>query len=351
MADSGARVLVVRLSSLGDVARLLPSLRSLSRAPGVAVADLTVEDRLASLLDLFPTGGRVIPYPRKAGGSPLRHPLRWSSAMRAYFSELRRSRYDLAIDLHGIFRSALVARWSGARETAGYARGFGREGSHLLYNRAVAPGDTPRLSRYARYAGTLRALGFAPPPEEYLEPNLPPAAREEAGGLLQGWGFAKAGYAFAFVGTSRAQAHKRWPLGHFAALAERLHAACGLATVIGWGPAEEGLVARLPSSPALRVAPLLGMGTTLALIRGARLFVGADTGFMHLSALMGVPTVAVMGPTDPVLNAPFGDRARVVHREGIRRACPGAGCDHRDCMGAVAPGEVLPAALGLLEAP
>jgi len=350
MAD-GSRILVIRLSSLGDVARLLPSLAALRSAPGVARVDLTVEDRFAPLLELYPIPHRVVPYPRRGPGSPLRHPFRWARAMSGYLRALRAEPYDLALDLHGLLRSALVAHLSGAAQTAGFARGFGREGSHLFYRRAVAPGPSPRISRYARYAGTLAALGFPRPGEAFLPPELPVEARAEAGRLLAERWPEKSPFAFLFLGTSRTQAHKRWPVDHFLELARRLHAERGLKTVLGWGPEETELAGSLPREEHLFVPPLLDLKTTLALLAGARLFVGADTGLMHLAALAGVPTVAVLGPTDPVLNAPFGPRARVVRREGIVRGCTGPGCAHGDCMAAVLPEEALAAALALLGDP
>ena len=349
MGSSGARrVLVIRLSSLGDVARLLPSLRALNSVPGLE-ADLTTEDRFSPLLSIFPYARDVIAYPRRGAGSPFRSPLTWGRSMKSYFAALRGKHYDLALDLHGILRSALVAHLSGARECAGYARGFGKEGSHLFYGRKLMPADSPFISRYERYAGAIEAIGAPSPSGDYLEPMLPEAALSRVQRLLGGWNLAAGKYAVAFIGTSRAQRRKRWPFGHFLACAEALFCETGIVTVISWGPEEAGLIGDIPSRPALRVPPLLSLPETLALIKGCRLFIGADTGFTHLSALMGTPTAAIMGPTDPTLNRPFGNRFRIIFKPGIRRECRGEGCAHDDCMAKIEPAEVLSAALGLLE--
>jgi heptosyltransferase-1 len=346
--EIGPPLLVIRLSSLGDVARLLPSLRSLKE--GGIEADLTVEDRFAPLLDLFPLARKVIAYPRRRPGSALSHPLAWTAAMRRYLRELRSVRYTAALDLHGILRSALVARLSGAEETVGYAKGFGKEGSHRLYDRAVAPAAFPRISRFDRYAGTLKALGLPAPTEEPLSPRIPPGAAQEVADFLAARGISPGRYLFFFLGTSRAQAHKRWPPGRFRELSELVRERSGLVSLLGWGPDEQELLRAMESSPNLVPIPLWDLPRLLEVIRLAAGFVGADTGAMHLAALMGVPTVAVLGPTDPVVNRPFGNKSRVVYRAGIVRACSGDRCPHGDCMAAIEAGEVADALLDLLGA-
>ena len=345
---AGRRILVIRLSSLGDVARLLPSLRALNSSPGFA-ADLTTEDRFAKIMDIFPVAREVIPYPRRSAGSPVRSPWSWGSAMEGYFRALRERRYDVALDLHGIIRSAAVAHFSGARETAGYARGFGKEGSHLFYERSLAPAGTTAISRYERYAGALEALGAPRPSDEYFTPAVSDDVRSKIAKLRGQWGTGAGAYAVAFIGASAAQRHKRWPVGHFIACANEMYRRSGVASVVAWGPEEAALVKDIPAGPGLHIAPLLSLPETVALIEGCGVYVGADTGFTHIAALMGVRTVAVMGPTDPTLNRPFGNRFRIVFKPGIRRGCRGKGCAHDDCMAKIEPGEVLSAALGLME--
>ena len=340
------KILVIRLSSLGDVARLLPSLRSLeAQAERV---DLTVEDRFLPLLSLFPPKGRVVPYPRRSAGSPLRTPVRWARAMGAYVRALREEPYDLVLDLHGILRSAVVARLAGA-PVAGYGRGFGKEHSHLFYDRVLTPGPSLRISRYERYAGAIRALGFEGPREdEPLVPRIPEEARRDVEAFLGERGLENGRYLLAFLGTSRAQARKRWPAFRFAELAAEAHRRWGFPTVLGWGPEEQELLSSLPQAPWLHVPPLWTLDRLMEAVRRSGAFVGADTGAMHLAALVGVPTVALLGPTDPVVNRPYGKRHRVVHDPGARRACGGPECPHRGCMGRIGVGPVAEALQELL---
>jgi heptosyltransferase I len=348
-AEAWSRILVIRLSSLGDVARMLPALRAL-KGDGRRTVDVTVEDRFAGLLKMFPAADAVVPYPRRSPGPPFRHPLAWSRALSGYISRLREGRYDLALDLHGILRSAVVARLAGARETAGYARGFGREGSHLLYGRALVPGATPKISRYERYAGALGALGFERPGAEFLRPAIGEGAQAEVSAFLEGAGLAGRPYLFAFLGTSRAQAFKRWPAVRFLELARLLWRGDGLPTLLGWGPDEQEEVLAVGRAEGLHVPPSWRLDSVVEAMARSSVFVGADTGTMHIAALMGVPTVALMGPTDPVLNRPFGDRHRIVFQKGVERACAGASCDHAACMGALQAETVRGAVRELLAA-
>ena len=339
--------LVIRLSSLGDIARLLPALRAL-KSGGYPV-DLTVEDRFSQLAALFPFADRVIAYPRRRPGPPSRHPVAWSRAFARYLATLKEGRYGAAIDLHGIARSVLVAKLSGASQTAGFARGFGKECSHLFYDISVSPAETPCISRFDRYAGALRALDLPDPSGEYFSPVLDATVRGEVSSFLSEKGLSPGHFLFSFLGTSRAQAHKRWPAARFVELARLTMERTGMPTLLGWGPEEVELVRNLPANTALIPIPSWDLPRLLAAIQSSSAFVGADTGAMHLAALMGIPTVAVLGPTDPVLNRPFGERSRIVRGEGIRRACAGEGCQHRDCMGKIGAEEVYSKLEALLE--
>jgi len=345
--EGWSRILVIRLSSLGDLARMLPALAALKSEESRTV-DVAVEDRFAGLFGLFPIPDRVFPYPRKSVSPALRHPLAWSRAFARYAGSLRQGRYDLALDLHGILRSALLARISGAKETAGYGRGFGKEGSHFFYDRPVVPGPSPRISRYERYSGTLEALGFPRPGAGYLRPQVPAEAGAEVREFLEREGLAEGEYIFAFIGTSRAQAFKRWPLPRFLDLARLLWQRKGLPTVLVWGPDEEGEVQSLRKADGLHLAPDWPLAQLISAIGRAKAFVGADTGAMHIAALVGVPTVALMGPTDPVINSPFGDRHRILFQEGVTRPCAGPSCKHEACMGRLSAERVFEAFQELL---
>jgi len=89
---------------------------------------------------------------------------------------------------------------------------------------------------------------------------------------------------------------------------------------------------------------------TSAIILKSKIFIGCDTGLMHLSALSGIKTIAIMGATNPVINKPWGERNRVVFKEGVSKECRGESCKHTDCMGKIKVDEVFKEVENLLNA-
>jgi len=336
---SDKKILVIRLSSIGDIIRLVPSMEAVKNAFG-EVTFLT-EDRFAPILAMYPMAPRVILFPRKHLGF---------KKLGAFLGELRRERYDLVLDMHGILKSAAITALARGGEKAGFARGFGKECSHLFYGTKLACGDSPMISRYDRYGGALKALGIEVGEEKAFHPPfIDEASSSSVGRFLEEKGLEKGKYVVLFLGASRKQAFKRWPLFRFLELARIIRERTGMKCVLGWGPDEADLCWSLQREEHLVIPPLLSLRESAALILGSAGFVGADTGLMHLSALSGVRTVAVMGPTSPVLNRPWVGRSRVVHREGVKGACSERDCPHKSCMGAIAAEEVFSALKELLD--
>jgi ADP-heptose:LPS heptosyltransferase len=114
--------------------------------------------------------------------------------------------------------------------------------------------------------------------------------------------------------VSRRQAWKAWPAWHYSRLAGLLQRSSGVRPVVVWGPGEEDLARSIVQAAghALVLAPPVGLRLLAALLRRATLFVGADTGPMHLAWVTGCRVVALFGPTDPRLNAPRGDGHQVL---------------------------------------
>lgn len=324
------RILIVRLSALGDIVHAVPVLSALRRHDPAAEIDWLVEEAYAPVLSLVPgLDRRVIvraaPSTRDSvlptGGAPT-----WSQAgpraQRAVvfhggvgylkaMAYLRRQRYDIALDLQGLIKSAVWARVSGARRVVGFARAHLREPhAAWLYTETVTPPDTPHVIR--KNLAVAAHLGATVVPFDLpVDPGPRPDLRrriEEAIGPAR----------YAVLNPGAAWPNKRWPPERFGALAEALLHRHGLVSFVTWGPAERALAEGIvhASGGAAHLAPPTDIADLAALMRGAALVVAGDTGPLHIAAAMGAPIVGLYGPTWPERNGPWDPADEVISRAG-----------------------------------
>ncbi len=320
-----ARVLLIRLSALGDVLFALETLASLKRErPDVAV-DFLVEDRFAGVLQGHPQIERVLVFPR-------RHKL----AVLGALLRLRATAYDAVLDLHGNLKSALQVAFSRSPAKLGFAPPAAREGAWRVYTRAVTL-PVPLPHRADRGHALLRELGLSGAP---AAPLLPAPAQP-----VQVWPASQAPRVALHPGTSAFAPFKRWPVANFAALAQRLGAA-GWAVGVSFGPGEEALFAAI-AALAPGVLPIpgkeLGLLGLAAAYRQARVVVAADTGPLHLAAAAGTRVVALFGPKDPALYGPRGPGHRVLWHETPCRPCGLRNCPAPVCVLGIGVDEVAEA--------
>ena len=301
------RLLVIRLGAVGDVLRTLPALHLIRRTYTSVHVAWIVEDLSRDLLEGHPEIDQVIPFPRREFAAEARRPHRLAARLRNLGRELRRHRFTIAVDFQGSLKSGILSLLSGAKARLGFAPGHAREMSSLFANRWVRP-RTRWMNRVERNLLMSEALGAS---GDEIIMNLPETEAEgrEAETILRE--VAPGGQPLVVLspGTSRRQAYKRWPVDRFARLAARLRGRLGAIPLVAWGPGEEGMASGIvrASGGAAVLSPAIGLRALAALLRRASLFVGADTGPMHLAWGVGCPVVALFGPTDPRLNAPLGE--------------------------------------------
>ncbi|MEW6269903.1 MAG: glycosyltransferase family 9 protein [Thermodesulfobacteriota bacterium] len=306
------RVLVVRLSAIGDVVNTLPAVTLLRRALPDALIGFAVEDRAKDVIVGHPLIDRVHVFPRRRWRALLRRPdprgwLQLAREVRAYAREIRGERYDVVLDEQSNLKGAVHALASGAPRRIGFARGFDYELNHLLSTEQVTP-PAARLHRVDKFVSLLGALGIDGDAREYVLPRDAAAAERVAKCLTEA-GLEAKHFVVLHPGTSDHGADKRWPVERFAALARLVDERLGRPVVVTWGPGEEELARRVAalSGGAAQIAPRTASLLELVeLIRRAAVFVSADTGPMHLAAAAGVPCVALFGPKDPVVYGPYG---------------------------------------------
>jgi heptosyltransferase-1 len=309
------RILIVRLSSLGDVMHTLPAAALLRAAfPGATIGWL-IEERWAELLCTLPT-------PRFGARSPQR-PLvdavhtvnlkRWRSALlsshtweriAAGLSDLRAVGYQVAIDLQGAVRSAILARWSGAPMIFGAAQPRENVAS-MIYTRKIMAQRAHVVERYCELAEAVTGQR-RPIPNVTLPSD--PLAEQAVNHRLRKLGIQD----FAILNPGAGWGAKQWPIERYGELAKML-AVNGMQSIINYGPGEEAL-AKTAESASHGTARGLSfpIGELVALMRRTRLFIGGDTGPMHLAAALRVPVVALFGPTDPARNGPFATHSIVL---------------------------------------
>jgi ADP-heptose:LPS heptosyltransferase len=339
---------VIRLGAVGDVVRTLPAAAGVRAEWPRAHLAWLVEAGSASVLRGQSWLDQVLVFPREALGSSLAkgNVLAFSRAAAAFARELRTERFDLAVDFHSILKSGLLARLSGAPRRVSYARPFAREGaSFFATERArLAP---PKQSRFDRNEALLRYLGSEVPlPARPLE--VPGEARERIRRLLAG---APAPVVI-HPGTSDATPYKRYPAEGYGQVAQAL-AAEGVPCLVTSGPAasdrEMAAAVLAAAGGAARPAPATPTLLDLAaLFAEARLYIGGDSGPMHVASLVGTPVLQLLGPTCPVENAPYPGTPSRTLRVAIGCNPCRRGCSAATCMRLLPVAAVLAAARELL---
>lgn len=283
---SGPRILIIRLSAIGDVIHGLPVLCALRQALPSAFLGWVVEGRAGDLLEGHPALDALVRVPR-----------RWLKSPREVLQLRRRLReleFDTTIDLQGLTKSGIAAWLSGASRRIGKAGADARELSRWLNNELVPCGGRHVIEHYL---DLLRPLGIQSPTVRFDLPERTDDARM-ADAFLQGEGLNRG--RFALLNPGAGWPSKLWPAERYGQLARHLAARYGLPSVAVWGgdeerPLAEAIVAA--SGHHARLAPRTSMTELAALCRRAALFVGSDTGPMHLAAAVGTPTVSLHGPS------------------------------------------------------
>jgi heptosyltransferase-1 len=303
------RLLIVRLSALGDVIHTLPAAHALREAFPEAMIGWVIEERWAELLCARGTARRG---PRSAQ-RPLVdwvHTVNLTGWRKSLFTtptlqqiarvwnDVRSVRYDVAVDLQGAIRSAVLARWSGARVRYGAAQPRESPAS-LWYTRRVVTRGAHVIEQNLSVVEAV-AQQRLPVPRVELPQDVE-AERQIEQRLAEA-----GGGAFAILNPGAGWGAKRWPAERYGRVARAL-AEDGVRAILNYGPGEEDLVREAEAASQGAAKPMkCSISELIALTRRARLFVGGDTGPLHLAAALQVPVVAIFGPTNPARNGPYG---------------------------------------------
>jgi lipopolysaccharide heptosyltransferase I len=348
------RILVVKPSSLGDIVHTLPLVHALKRSFPATSLGWIVQEAFTDLLRSDPAIDDVYPISIVSTSDPQSPRGAWLQAGRQTLSVLRRLRrdftarpYDLVLDLHASFRSGLLGRTNPGGVRIGFRDG--RELSTFFQNRLV---DVPDGVQHALEKNLLfcAQLGCNVAPEDF---HMCCSADDEAvvRAFLDRQGLAD-DQVIIYANPAARWQTKFWPAEHWAGLADRF-AGREVTMVFGGSSQDRDFISTITAkmrSRGLAAAGCLTLSQTVALLQRSSLYVGLDSGPMHMAAMCSVPVVALFGPTHPSRVGPYGVEhvlVRAGHLDCLE--CRKRSCDHLRCMKEISVEMVETAALSLLE--
>jgi len=306
---------MIRLSAVGDIVNTLPALEAIRAGLPDAFVGFVVEDRAHDLIANHPSVDRVHLYRRKRWARMALQPTRWWTVYEEFSKfarEIRRERYDVALDFQSNLKGAMHALLSGAPRRVGFARGHCRELNFFFNNEHVAPPGGETINRVEKFLSLATVLGVPVGRAGYRLPETP-ESRDRVGAWLSSLDLRD--YVVIHPGTSDFGRLKRWLPERFAALAARIGEELGRRAVVTWGPGERALGEQIVGGSGGRAVLAMETRSILDLaeiIRRARLFVGCDSGPLHLASAVSTPSVALFGPKDPRTYGPYNPLHRVV---------------------------------------
>ncbi len=346
LPHSSPRIIIIKPSSLGDIIHTLPLLKTLRNEHPSAHISWVLEGAFRELLDGNKDLDEII----------LIHTKKWRREISAKtigeiwqtIKKLRESRYDIAIDLQGLLKSGIITWLSNAKIRLGFHKSNMREPINALFLTKRAESARPQKHAIERNLDLLKSLGihnfkihfdldFSSEGEKMAESffsNL--ALNGSLVAVNPGFGFQT----------------KAWGLEKYAALCDMLIEKLNCTVLLTWGPGEREMVEIITGK--MKNTPLVSPSTTikqsLSFFSRCDLFIGSDTGPMHVCAAIGVKTLVLMGPTDPLRNGPFGNEHTVIQKNLSCKNCYKRKCGTRECMESILVDEVFEAASKIISA-
>lgn len=326
-------VLVVKYSSLGDIINAVPAVKLLRAGLPDARIHWLVNKAYAPLLEDAPFVDEVIVSEGRGLGPTLKA-----------ISLLRSRRIDLAVDLQGLLKSALIGFCSGAKRRVSFP--YTREGSAIFYNEKIGKSRREGVHAVVENASVVAGiLGRDLPADLSTEISIGKTAIAKAESLIKD--ASGSGPLVALSPTSRWDS-KMWGAAGFASLADMFIEKNDARVVFTGTPDDHGYIkgiVKKMKGKAINLAGKTDIKTLVAVFKLADIYVGCDSGATHIAASQGTKVVAVFGPTDPAYTGPYGDNAEVVSMKVDCSPCRKRECKDMRCMHRVSTNMVYDAAI------
>ncbi len=337
-------ILVIRLSSLGDVLMSVPAVRALRRQFPDAHISWLAEGSVAGILAQQDFIDDVIYFPRGALSRHFKtgHFSTTAYILKDFLKTLRSRRYDLIIDFHGIAKSVAMMMLARGGKTVGFGPMFAKDMTYIFYGKRVN-GIQKRIHKVDRNMLVAGFMGCKEPPAD-----LPLRAHDEARRYIDEFLRSRNMHQPVLAVNpfaSKDSAFKRWPLERYADLIRKIKQDRMGPVVIIWGPGER--------EEAHRLAAMTGEGAELAcqtdiaqlyaLLTRCAVYIGGDTGTTHLASAAQIPVVSIFGPTDFIVNRPYSRKSVVIRKDMSCSPCKNKNCKSRECLMNISVNEVFEA--------
>ncbi|MCK4905856.1 lipopolysaccharide heptosyltransferase II [bacterium] len=323
------RILILKPSALGDIVHALPLLASLKKSFPNRYIAWGVKEKFAELLEKHPYLDEVIIW-KKHGF--------WKFAR-----DIRQRRFDIVLDLQGLFRTGLITYLSGATQRWGFAKEETKEQQFFFLNIRIPTPSANIVEKYLDFVEPLQA-------EKIIEFPIPEkeSAKEHIGQYFQRTDVSPNDKVIALI-QGAGWGNKTWKAERFAQLGRLLSAKKNWKVMLIWGvgEAEKEKAQKINkmASDKLLIAPATTISQLVSLLKRCSLAVGGDTGPLHLAAALGLPVVGLYGPTPPSRNGPFTEKKEIIYHNPACSPCWKRICRNKnnECIDSIQVEEVMKA--------
>ena len=346
------KILIIRLSAIGDVVDVLPALRCLrSNFPESRISWL-VEDRASAILSAHPDLDDVIVFPRKKWQREIlkvKKAISTLSDILSFYRKLHGEHYDLVLDFQGNLKSGIMNLITGTENRVGFGKGFSKEFNYLFTRYRVYP-QNKREHRIDKNLSLLKGIGFK---AKFQNPEFPVSRpdQEYISHFIDENNKCSIPLIIVNPCTSKYGSYKRWPTLNYARLADMILEKYDVKVIFIWGPNEFEIVNEIISY--MKQKALVSCKTTIKqlieLVRRADLYIGGDTGPLHIASTLCIPTVAIFGPKDPILYGPYHENTAIINKELPCSPCRDRTCSDPECLTTILPDEVFQAVNQLMD--